>query len=99
MANYQVTLTEVQDAALSFVAVSQADWIENAALARCQAAIDEIAQIVINKCLETSTQIPGTKDEMVVLGFNEGWLKTAEQRNAEYIAEVQANLPPAQAGQ
>lgn len=98
MANYQVTLTEAQDMALSFVAVSQADWVENAVTARCQAAIDEIAQIVVAKCLETSTQIPGSKEDMVLLGFNKGWVKTAAQQNADYMAAAQAN-PPTQAGQ
>ena len=95
MANYQVTLTESQDMALSFVAASQADWIENAVTARCQAATDEIAQIVINKCLETGTQVPSSKEDMVLLGFNEGWIKTAAQQNAEYMAAVEASRPDA----
>jgi hypothetical protein len=53
---------------------------------RCRIAIDEIVAITVQKCLETNTQIPGSKDEMVELAFAQGWVKTAAQRNAEYEA-------------
>lgn len=81
--NYQVTLTEAEDAALSYVAASQDDWIQNAVHDRCRVAIDEIVQITVAKCLETGTAIPGSKDEMVTLAFAQGWVKTAAQRQKE----------------
>jgi hypothetical protein len=40
--------------------------------------------------LETSTQIPGSKDEMVALAFAQGWVKTAAVRQAEFEAEAAA---------
>jgi hypothetical protein len=81
--NYTVTLTPAEDAALSYVAMSQQDWIDNAVNVRCNIAIEEIVQITVAKCLETNTQIPGSKDEMVALAFAQGWVKTAAQRQAE----------------
>lgn len=85
--DYTITLTQAQDKALSYVAVSQQEWLENAALDRCRIAIDEIVKICVDKCLETNTQIPGSKDDMVLLAFEQGWVKTAEQRNTERAAE------------
>ena len=83
MATYQITLTEAQDKALSYVAASQQDWITTAATERCRKATEEIVKICVDKCIETETQIPGSKDEMVLLAFEQGWVKTVVQMNEE----------------
>lgn len=88
--NYTITLTAAEDAALSYAALSQQDWIDNAVHERCRIAIDEIVAITVQKCLETGTQIPGSKDQMVELSFAQGWVKTAAQRQAEAEAEAAA---------
>jgi hypothetical protein len=90
--NYTITLTAAEDAALSYAAFSQDDWIQNAVHERCRIAIEEIVGITVQKCLETGTQVPGTKDAMVNLAFEQGWVKTAAQRNAEFEAERLAQL-------
>ena len=90
MTQYNITLTIAEDKALSYVAFNQQDWIDNFAHERCRVAIDEIVAITVQKCLETGTQIPGSKDEMVDLAFAQGWVKTAAQRQAEAEAEAAA---------
>jgi len=90
MTTYTITLTAAEDAALSYAAMSQDDWIQNAVHERARVAIDEIVQVTVAKCLETGTQIPGSKDEMVTLAFAQGWVKTAAQRQAEFEAEAAA---------
>ena len=80
---YTITLTEAEDKALSHVALSQQDWIDNAVHERCRAAIDEIVKICVEKCLETNTQIPSSKDDMVLLAFEQEWVKTGVQINTE----------------
>jgi hypothetical protein len=86
--NYTITLTAAEDAALSYAAMSQDDWIQNAVHERCRIAIDEIVALTVQKCLETNTPIPGSKDAMVELAFAQGWVKTAAQRQAEAEAEA-----------
>ena len=86
--NYTITLTTAQDQALSYVAASQQDWIDNAATNRARIAIDEIVAITVQKCLDTDTAIPGSKDAMVTLAFEQGWVKTAAQRNEEAAAAM-----------
>ena len=88
--DYTTTLTAAEDKALSYAAFSQQDWIDNAVHERCRIAIDEIVQVIVAKCLETGTQIPGSKDEMVDLAFAQGWVKTAADRQAEAEAAAQA---------
>lgn len=87
--NYQITLTPAEDAALSFVAFSQDEWIQNAVHERCRVAIEDIVQLTVAKCLETNTPIPGSKEEMVELAFSEGWIKSAADRQAEIEAAAQ----------
>lgn len=81
--NYTVTLTEAENKALSYAAFAQQEWIDNAVHNRCRIATDEIVALTVQKCLETNTAIPGTKDAMVDLAFEQGWVKTAAQRTAE----------------
>jgi len=80
---YTITLSAAEDKALHSVAISAQDWIDNAVHERCRIAIDEIVALTVEKCLETATQLPGTKDDIVMLAFERGWVKTAEQRQAE----------------
>lgn len=81
--NYTIELTQAEDAALSYVAMSQDDWIQNVVHERCRIAIEEIVALTVQKCLETNTQIPGSKEEMVALAFSSGWIKSAAQRQLE----------------
>jgi hypothetical protein len=83
MVQHIITLTETEDAALSYAAFSQQDWVQNAAKARASAAIDEIVQLTVQKCLEENIQIPGSKEAIVALAFEQEWVKTAAERHAE----------------
>lgn len=85
MAQYQITLTDTEDKALAFVCGSQDDWIQNAVHERCRVAIEEIVQITVAKCLATGIQIPGTKEAMVELAFNQGWVQTAAESHAAAV--------------
>lgn len=92
MTTYTITLSTAEDSALSAIAMSQDDWIQNAVHERCRIAIEEIVALTVQKCLETNTQIPGSKEAMVTLAFEQGWVKTAAQRQAEAEAEMQARM-------
>ena len=80
---YTVTLSEAENMALSYVALSQQEWIDNAVHERCRVAIEEIVKICVEKCLVTITQIPTSKNEMVILAFEQDWVKNSIQINTE----------------
>ena len=88
--NYTITLSAAEDKALSYAAFSQQDWINNAVHERCRIAIDEIAKICVEQCLANGIQIPGSKEAMVDLAFQNGWVVTAAQRQAQMEAEMAA---------
>jgi hypothetical protein len=89
MTTYTITLTAAEDAALSAVALSQDDWIQNAVHERARIAIEEIVGITVQRCLETGTQIPGSKESMVTLAFAQGWVKSAADRQAEASSQAE----------
>lgn len=97
--DYTVTLTPAEDMALSWAALSQQEWIDNAVHNRCRVAMEEIVKTCVDKCLETSTQIPSSKEDMVVLAFAQGWVKTGVQRNQEAEAAAAAQLAAQQTPQ
>lgn len=78
---YKVILTEAQAKALSYVAVDPQLWIQNAAEARCENAMEEIFQIEVQRMLADPniTEIPADR-EAVVLAAD---IKSAAERNAE----------------
>jgi hypothetical protein len=85
MPNYTITLSSAEDKALAYVAASQQEWMDNAVHTRCRIAIEELVKICVEKCLETNTQVPNSKDAMVELAFEMGWVLTGAQRNEQEL--------------
>ena len=78
-----IELTETEYKAMQYAALSVQEWADNALTNRARIAIDEIVDICVKECLANGIQIPGTKEDIVALAFANGYVKTAEERNAE----------------
>jgi hypothetical protein len=83
MTTYTITLSEAENKALGFVAVSQQDWIDNAVHERCRVAIEEIVTAEVQRKLAANETISGTKEDIV----NAAPIKSAAERQAEYEAQ------------
>ena len=89
MATYTITLSDAEDKALGVVALSQQDWIDNAATNRARIAIDEICDLYVKHKLENNQPITATnKPDMVLAAYEEGLVKTAAQRNEEAASQL-----------
>jgi hypothetical protein len=75
--NINISLSDAESMALSFVASSAQEWAENAVKERCRIATDEIVRICVEKCLETNTPIPNSRDAIVLLAFSNQWVGAA----------------------
>ena len=66
--NITITLTEAQEKALAYVALSPQEWSENAVHTRCSIAIDEIyaAEVARMTADPDITSIPADKDAVVL---------------------------------
>ena len=73
--NYTISLSQAEDLALEYVAASPQEWINNAVHDRCRIAIDEIVALSVERCLAQGIQLPGSKDEIVLLAKTQGWLE------------------------
>lgn len=92
MVSYTVNLTDTENKAMSAYMLSQQEWIDNFVHERANIAVNDICKICVEKCLETNTPIPGTRDDMVNLAFQMGWVKTVVEQNADREAAMQATL-------
>jgi hypothetical protein len=82
MTTYTITLSDAENKALGFVAVSQDDWIQNAVHNRCRIAIEEIVAAEVQRLLAAGQPITGTKDDIVLAAP----VKSAAERQAELEA-------------
>jgi hypothetical protein len=86
MATYTITLTDAEDKALHFVAISAQDWMDNAVHERCRIAIDEIVNAEVQRKLAAGEPITGSKDD-IVMAAN---IESAAERQARMEAEAAA---------
>jgi hypothetical protein len=83
---YTITLSDAQDKALSVVATTQQDWIENVVFERCRIAIDEIVNAEVQRKLAAGETISGSKEDIVMAAD----VETAAERNERLAAEAAA---------
>jgi len=83
---YTITLSDAQDKALSVVAASQQDWIENAVFERCRIAIDEIVNAEVQRKLAAGEPITGSKEDIVMAAD----VETAVEKEVRLEIERQA---------
>jgi hypothetical protein len=83
--NYTITLSDAEDKALSVVAVSQEDWIQNAVHERCRIAIEEIVNAEVQRKLAAGEPITGSKEDIVLAAD----IETAAERQLRIEEERQ----------
>lgn len=89
MAKYTIELTDTEDKAMSYCALSTQDWVDNALKNRARIAKDEIIALNTAHCNANSIQIATGEDAQVKQAFDLKVVKTAEEVNKE----AEANLP------
>jgi hypothetical protein len=82
--NYTITLSNAQDKALSVIAKSQQEWIENAVFERCRLAIEDIVNAEIQRKLAAGQPISGTKEEIVLAADIETAVESAARQQTEF---------------
>ena len=88
MSKYEIELTDIEDKALSFVAYSQKDWIDNATKNRARLAKEEIIALNTAHCNANNIQIATGEDAQVAQAFTLGVVKTAKEGHEESIKKT-----------
>jgi hypothetical protein len=86
MTTYTITLSAAEDKALSVVAYSQQDWIDNAVHERCRIAIDEIVNAEVQRKLAAGEPITGSKEDIVMAAVVESAAERQTRMEAESAA-------------
>ena len=83
MATYTITLTGTETKSLEYAAVSNQDWIDNAAKNRARIAKEEIISLNTAHCNKNGIAIAVGEDAQVTQAYTLGVVKTAADRNKE----------------
>ena len=83
MAKYETELTDTEDKAMTYCALSTQEWADNALKTRAKAAIDEIVALNIAHCNANGITIATGEDAQVEQAFTLKVVKTAKERNDE----------------
>ena len=83
MADYTVKLTDTEDKAMSYCAMSTQDWVDNALKNRARIAKEEIINLNTAHCNANNIQIATGEDAQVAQAFSLKVVKTAKEREAE----------------
>ena len=86
---YTITLSDAEDKALAYVALSQQDWIDNAVKARCENAIQEIFQLEVERKIAAGEPISGTKEEIVLAAS----IRSMADRQTDPMPDVNNPFP------
>jgi hypothetical protein len=84
--NYTIELTETEKLAMEYIAYDPQDWVENAMKERARIAIDDIVKLAVEKYLELSITIPGSKDEIVADAYARNWVQTTKYKTDNYTS-------------
>ena len=86
MPDITVTLTDTENKALEYAAVSVQDWADNALTNRARIAKDEIITLLVAHCNANGVAIATGEDAQVTQAFDLEVVKTAAEQAAEQAA-------------
>tara|TARA_B100001113_G_C20767504_1_gene473749 strand:- start:326 stop:595 length:270 start_codon:yes stop_codon:yes gene_type:complete len=89
MANYTITITDLEKKCLDTMTSDVGSWITELTIDRASVAAKGISKLNILHCNANDITIATGRDAQVLQAFSLGVVKTAAQRNAE----VDVNLP------
>ena len=89
MADFTITLTDVETKCMTYVCTDTDDYITNAAQVRAGKGLAEIVRLNMEHCNANSITIATGEAAQVAQAFDLGVVKTAAQRQKDF---VKANL-------
>ena len=83
MPDITVTLTDTENKALEYAAVSVQDWADNALTNRARIAKDEIIALLVAHCNANDVALAVGEDAQVAQAYDLGVVRTAAQVQAD----------------
>lgn len=86
MPDITVTLTDTENKALEYAAVSVQDWADNALKNRARIAKDEIIALLVAHCNANSVALAVGEDAQVTQAYDLGVVRTAADRATDEVS-------------
>jgi len=83
MPDITVTLTDTENKAMQYAALSVQDWADNALTNRARIAKDEIIALLVAHCNANDVALAVGEDAQVTQAYDLGVVRTAAQVNAD----------------
>ena len=83
MPDITVTLTDTENKAMEYAALSVQDWADNALKNRARIAKDEIIALLVAHCNANDVALAVGEDAQVTQAYDLGVVRTAAQVNAD----------------
>ena len=83
MAKYEIELTDTEDKAMSYSALSNLEWIQHAAKDKARKCKERIIAANVAHCNANGITIATGEDAQVTQAFDLKVVKTAKERNEE----------------
>lgn len=87
MPDITITITDTENKAMEYAAVSIQDWADNAVTNRARIAGDEIIELLVAHCNANDVQMAVGRDAQIAQAFELEVVQTAAERNAAYSSE------------
>ena len=88
MTTVTIELTDSEYKALEFASADPQDYLLNFAKVRASTASDEISKILMDHCNANGIAIAVGSDAQILQAYELGIVKTAAERDAEFLASV-----------
>ena len=84
MPSLTINLTDAEYKALSYLAYSVEEWVENVVRSRAQSATEDIVKIEVQNRMKSGETIPSNQDELVRISN----LPSAKKRQDDFVLEM-----------
>lgn len=96
MTKFTVELTEDEVLALSLDMLDPKEWARNAIKAKAATLVQETTKAHVERCLANAWPLPTSTSEMLADAIAKNTVRTAAQREADFLAEMESRRAAAE---
>lgn len=89
MTDYTISYTELEDLGMLYICANTSEWVNNVCKERARIAIEETFTDAVNAFVSRGESMPGTKEDIIKLAFEKGYLIPYKDRVPDIITPIQ----------
>lgn len=89
MTDYTISYTELEDLGMLYICADTLEWVNNACKERARLAVEEAFTDAVNAFVSRGEAMPGTKEEIIKLAYQKGYIVAYKDRVVSNITPIQ----------